>query len=126
MNRYKTALMGCVASVAAMAAQAQPVATTQASVGGATGDTTYSVRVIGADGVAYNCRPDTTTVDGTVARLCRRANAGGGGGGGNGALQGGTITAGGAAAIGVVAIALAAGGGDGTDSSTTATTTTSP
>ncbi|MEO0668061.1 MAG: hypothetical protein AAFZ99_09115 [Pseudomonadota bacterium] len=120
MNRYQTALAVGVALVAASAVQAQPVATTQASVGGATGDPTYSVRVIGADGVAYNCRPDVTQVDGSPARLCRRAT---GGGGGNGALEGGTITAGGAAAIGVVAIALVAGS-DSDDSTTASTTTT--
>ncbi|MEL6889472.1 MAG: hypothetical protein AAFO86_12290 [Pseudomonadota bacterium] len=120
MNRYQTALAVGVALVAASAVQAQPVATTQASVGGATGDPTYPVRVIGADGLAYNCRPDLTAVDGSPARLCRRAT---GGGGGNAALEGGTITAGGAVAIGVVAIALVAGS-DSDDSTTTSTTTT--
>ena len=114
MNRYKTALIACAVLASGGVALAQPVETTQASVGGATGDATYSVRVIGQDGVAYNCRPDLTTVNGAQARLCRRA-----GGAGSGGLEGGTLAPGTAAAIGVVAIAVVAGSGGSSSTTTT-------
>ncbi|MEO1777611.1 MAG: hypothetical protein AAFU63_02345 [Pseudomonadota bacterium] len=120
MNRMKVATTA-LAVMMAPVAQAQTVATTQASVGGATGDATYSVRLIGADGVSYNCRPDTTTVNGAVARLCRRATAGGGTAGGDAALTGGTVTAGAGIAAGIVVVALVAGSDDSATSSTTTT-----
>ena len=57
-------------------ANAQGV-TTQAQVGGTTGDQTYSLRVIGANGTAYNCRPNLVEQDGSQVRLCRRAGVAG-------------------------------------------------
>lgn len=58
------------------AAHAQGV-TTEAQVGGATGDQTYSLRVIGANGITYNCRPDLVEQAGQQVRLCRRAGVAG-------------------------------------------------
>ncbi|MDA7424412.1 hypothetical protein [Thalassococcus lentus] len=64
---YATALAVSLSN----AANAQAV-TTQEEVGGSTGDAVYSVRVVGADGVEYNCRPELEQRDGVPTRLCRR------------------------------------------------------
>ncbi|WP_415920660.1 hypothetical protein [Tateyamaria sp. SN6-1] len=119
MNRFMITVAVAASVFAVADAQAQTVATTQASVEGASGVQTYSVRVVGANGQAYNCRPDIVTVDGTPTRLCRRATAGGSTTGGN-ALQGGTLGVGGAIGAGIIAIALVSGS-DGTTTTTTGT-----
>ncbi len=78
-----------------------------------TGDPVYTDRVIGADGVAYNCRPDPIEQNGQLARSCVRAESGG--------LAGeGSIGTPAAVGAGVLAVGAVVGG---SSSSTTTTTT---
>ncbi len=100
-------------AVALMATGAAAQTTTQQSVGGPTGDPVYSLRVIGENGVAYNCRAELEQRGGVAVRVCRRAG-GTGQGGGNAA----TVPA----LIGGLALLAIGGGSDG--SSTTSTSGT--
>lgn len=76
-----------------------------------TGDPVYPDRIIGADGVAYNCRPDPIEQNGQLARSCVRADSEGLAG------EGGIGTP---AAVGVGLLAIGAVV-DGSSSSTTTT-----
>ncbi|WP_417770666.1 hypothetical protein [Stappia sp.] len=51
--------------------------TTQETVIGASGDPVYSVQIVGANGVVYNCLPDLVVKDGLTVRQCRRVGSGG-------------------------------------------------
>ena len=57
---------------AGLAQPALAQATTEARVIGPSGVPVYTVQVLGANGVTYNCRPDTEERDGQVLRFCRR------------------------------------------------------
>ena len=61
--------------IAGSAAQAQT--TTQEAVIGASGDPVYTVQIVGANGVVYNCLPDLVVKDGLTVRQCRRVGTGG-------------------------------------------------
>ncbi|MGP6086198.1 hypothetical protein [Antarctobacter jejuensis] len=50
--------------------------TTQAEILGPSGDPVYSVQILGADGVTYDCRPETERTVNEILRYCRRVGAG--------------------------------------------------
>ncbi|WP_299369881.1 hypothetical protein [uncultured Tateyamaria sp.] len=107
MKRMLCAAVAATLMGAPLAAQE----TTQQTVLGASGDSVYSVRVVGANGESYNCRPNIETVGGQLVRRCQRLNVV------NGQLLGGSLTTGAAVAgAAIVLLALAA------DNSTTTTT----
>ena len=104
-------MLCAVAAVTLMGAPLAAQQTTQERIVGASGDPTYTVRVVGANGESYNCLPSTETLNGQLVRRCQRLGAQGG------QLLDGSLTTGGAiAGAGFVLLALAA------DNSTTTTT----
>ena len=64
----------CAAAIVLSAgmASAQPIATTATAVGGETGNPGYPVRVEGANGITYACKPGAP---GATALPCRRLGA---------------------------------------------------
>lgn len=105
-----------VAALSTTAATAQ--VTKQQAVLGASSDPVYSVRVEGANGVIYKCKPElTTTADGTPARVCVREKGDGGTVFDSGTGIGNAAPA--AAAV-LVAVAIIASDDDNDDASGTA------
>ena len=114
MTRFSLAIGAVAVAVTVLASQVQAQGVTQqASVEGASGQQTYSVRVTGANGVSYNCRPDIQTINGVPTRFCRPAA------GGAISLQSGSLNApsiGGL--LGAIAIAIVSEGDSGTTTTT--------
>lgn len=104
------------AGLVATAASAQQ--TTQQSVVGASGDAVYSVQVVGANGLTYNCLPTLDTVAGQLVRRCLQVNAAGVTPTPNGGLLGGTLGTVPIAAVAAVAL-IAVVAADGSSTSTT-------
>ena len=104
----------CAAAIVLSAgmASAQPVATTATAVGGDTGNPNYPVRVEGANGITYACKPGAP---GATALPCRRLGAD------KGLFnQGaGLGSTGAAVALGALVLVAVASGGDGSSTTTT-------
>jgi len=119
MNRVTTlAAAFCMAASGALAQNA----TTQAGVEPRTptGNETYSVRVIGANGVAYNCRPQIQNIAGQATRFCVNST-------GATLAQGGlSAAAAGGGLMGAIVLAIVAGDGATTTTTPGATTSDTP
>ncbi|UWR24006.1 hypothetical protein [Sulfitobacter sp. S190] len=106
----------CAMLITTSAAMAQDARPEQSAVLGASDDAVYALRIEGSNGVIYNCKNDTTVIDGTVSRECIRE--------GQAPAAGGDVFASGegiaaplAAGLGVIVLAVALD--DGSSSTTT-------
>ncbi|MEL7098629.1 MAG: tail fiber domain-containing protein [Pseudomonadota bacterium] len=90
----------------------------QAEVGGETGTPGFPVRVIGTDGVAYDCRAGIEDRNGTPTRVCVTGDDDVGT-----ILQFGSLNSGAVGAVVAGAVLLAVLEGDGSTGTTTTTTT---
>ena len=139
-NIFFGLLVAAIAHVGPATAQTRQAATQ----GAATGDPTYSLRVVGSDGVVYKCLPTlevrgaeqirrclqidapvtTTQATATGAGTATGAAAGAGAGATtSGVLAGTALGAGGAAAAGALGVLLIVAGSGGSSTTTTTTST---